>query len=229
MENMLRQALWGFLRPLLQLVTNLLNPEIGEEWLAELKLFLRKEPCWVPVVSASTNKAAPVQKAAEKPTSILRLISGGESIVIPACDGSENLANADDVFNYIDGDFKGWGLDFTAEATPETPASIYEMAEDADLKGMFSSFNTDLDKLAFSQHQIKKFAQKKKTAKWLRSDGWATFFLFKKGVGKNAKYFVASVHVRSFGGRGVYVHRLEDAYVWDVGSRHCLVVPQLDT
>jgi hypothetical protein len=45
--NMLRRALWGFLRPLLQLVTNLLNPEIGEEWMIEFKKFLRKEGCWV--------------------------------------------------------------------------------------------------------------------------------------------------------------------------------------
>jgi hypothetical protein len=45
--NMLRRALWGFLRPLLQLVTNLLNPEIGEEWTSEFKKFLRKEECWV--------------------------------------------------------------------------------------------------------------------------------------------------------------------------------------
>ena len=47
MENTLRKALWGFLRPLVQLITNLLSPEKGEEWEREFKLFLRKEPCWV--------------------------------------------------------------------------------------------------------------------------------------------------------------------------------------
>ena len=46
-KNMLRQALWEFLRPLIQLISNILNPDGGEEWLAELKKFLRKEPCWV--------------------------------------------------------------------------------------------------------------------------------------------------------------------------------------
>ena len=45
-KNMLRKALWEILRPLLQLITNLLNPESGEFWLTELKRFLRKEPCW---------------------------------------------------------------------------------------------------------------------------------------------------------------------------------------
>jgi hypothetical protein len=47
--NMLRKALWVFLRPLVQLISNLVNPEIGDEWLLELKKFLRKEPCWTVV------------------------------------------------------------------------------------------------------------------------------------------------------------------------------------
>jgi hypothetical protein len=46
-NNMLRKALWIFLKPLIQLITNILNPEVGEEWLTELKKFLRKEACWV--------------------------------------------------------------------------------------------------------------------------------------------------------------------------------------
>lgn len=44
---MLRKALWVFLRPLIQLVTNILSPEVGEEWLKELNKFLRKESCWI--------------------------------------------------------------------------------------------------------------------------------------------------------------------------------------
>ena len=46
MDTMLRKALWGFLRPLVQLITNLLSPEVGEEWGKEFKRFLRKESCW---------------------------------------------------------------------------------------------------------------------------------------------------------------------------------------
>ncbi|MFA5996919.1 MAG: hypothetical protein WC791_00345 [Candidatus Paceibacterota bacterium] len=52
--NMLRKALWVFLKPLITLITNLLNPEIGEEVLVELKKFNRKEPCWVKVVTKIT-------------------------------------------------------------------------------------------------------------------------------------------------------------------------------
>ncbi len=47
MDTMLRKALWEVLKPLVQLITNLVNPDIGEMWLVELKKFLRKEPCWM--------------------------------------------------------------------------------------------------------------------------------------------------------------------------------------
>lgn len=46
MDNTLRQALWGFLRPLVQLLIKLLSPQKGEEWEREFKRFLRKDPCW---------------------------------------------------------------------------------------------------------------------------------------------------------------------------------------
>jgi hypothetical protein len=45
-KSMLRKALWEILRPLIQLMQNLLNPEKGEEWEREFKKFLRKEECW---------------------------------------------------------------------------------------------------------------------------------------------------------------------------------------
>lgn len=53
-KNMLRKALWEFLRPLMQLISNILNPECGEKWLEELKKFLRKEPCWTKSCSRPT-------------------------------------------------------------------------------------------------------------------------------------------------------------------------------
>lgn len=56
--NMLRKALWVFLKPLIQLITNLLNPEVGEEWLTELKKFLRKETCWVVKMGEVTTQVA---------------------------------------------------------------------------------------------------------------------------------------------------------------------------
>ena len=59
MDTMLRNALWGFLRPLVQLVTNLLSPEVGEEWEREFKKFLRKELCWMSNESTRVPAAKP--------------------------------------------------------------------------------------------------------------------------------------------------------------------------
>jgi hypothetical protein len=44
--QVLRKALWEILKPLITLITNLINPNKGEEWLRELKKFNRKEECW---------------------------------------------------------------------------------------------------------------------------------------------------------------------------------------
>lgn len=55
---MLRKALWVFLKPLINLITNLVNPEVGEEWLTELKKFLRKETCWVGKIGEVTTQVA---------------------------------------------------------------------------------------------------------------------------------------------------------------------------
>ena len=51
--TVLRKALWAVLRPLIQLITNLINPEIGGLWLKELNRFNRKEPCWVPFLEGA--------------------------------------------------------------------------------------------------------------------------------------------------------------------------------
>lgn len=68
MDNTLRKALWEILRPLLQLITNLLNPEIGEEWLKEFKKFLRKEQTWVPEVTAEKEIVLPKTRVARTMT-----------------------------------------------------------------------------------------------------------------------------------------------------------------
>lgn len=79
--NMLRRALWVFLRPLIQLITNLLSPEVGDEWLQELHKFLRKEPCWVVVA----------EKTKEVKVYLRRLF---RDVPVPATDGKETLASS---------------------------------------------------------------------------------------------------------------------------------------
>ena len=51
---------------------------------------------------------------------ILKLLSCGESLVLDALDGTETLANAKEIFNYIDPDLINWGADEKGLATGET-------------------------------------------------------------------------------------------------------------
>ena len=113
----------------------------------------------------------------KKEDAILKLLSKGESVIIDACDG----------------DFKGWGTDQPGRATVATPVDVHELIKDATFAKMFGSFGTDLDKLCLTQSQIKNFC--KKHPSWLRTDGYATFFLFKE----NNEFFVAGVDVDSDG------------------------------
>jgi hypothetical protein len=183
-----------------------LSGEAGQEWLTELKKFLRKENCWTGVVKET----------------ILRLISGSESLVLDAVNGTEILANAEDVFTYIDSDFKNWGADEAGQATTETPAEVYEMEEkDATFSQIFGELSSDVKKLCFTQHQIKNFV--KKYRNWLRTDGYATFFLFES----KGRFFVARVAFLSDGGLRVNVDRFELGLVWLARHRLRFVVPQL--
>ena len=156
-----------------------------------------------------------------KTTSFLRLISGDKALVIDAVDGTEILADANDVFKYIDGDFKNWGADEKGPATKETPVNVHEMVKDGTFAEMFSSLNPDVEKLFFTHHQIKNFVQKK--SDWLRTDGYATFFTFKS----KGERFVAYVDFGSDDRLRVYVYRFVHDDRWSAGSRHRIVVPQL--
>ena len=151
----------------------------------------------------------------------LRVISGGESLVIDSADGSELLAEADDVFTYIDSDFRNWDADEPGPATEQTAVCVYEMAKDATFAQMFGSLAPDVAKLCLAQAQIKGFVSKHR--QWLRSDGYATFFLFKS----HSHFFVARVRVRSDGRLRVYVYRFEYSCVWRAGHCRRVVVPQL--
>ncbi|MDR3559229.1 MAG: hypothetical protein P4L62_01740 [Candidatus Pacebacteria bacterium] len=182
-----------------------LSGEAGQQWLAELKNFLRKENCWTGVVVET----------------ILRLISIGESLVLDAADGKEILAKAKDVFAYIDPDFKNWGADEPGSATGEMPVAVYEMTQDGTFAHIFGSLNADVYKLCFTQAQIKAFV--KKHRRWLRTDGYGTFFLFRS----HGEVFVADVNFISGASLRVHVYRFGYDYVWNVAYRPRVVVPQL--
>lgn len=157
----------------------------------------------------------------------LRLISGDESVVIDPTDGKEVLANADDLFDYIDSDFRNWRADEPGQPTGETPVEIYEMIGDATFTQMFGSLGADrripasMRKLCLTQAQIKGFVKKHRN--WLRADGYGTFFPFVS----YGQFFVARVDVSSGGGLRVCVLRLGHSGVWRAAGRHRVVVPQL--
>ncbi len=158
---------------------------------------------------------------AKKNNKFIKLISGNEILTIDACDGNEILANAKDTFAYIDMDFRNWKADEKGQTTKETQINVYELTKNATFSQMFGSASADLNKLCLTQSQIKSFVKKHK--KWLRKDGYATFFLFKS----YGHFFVARLPFYSGSGLDVYVLRLENDYVWNAEYRSRVVLPQL--
>jgi len=150
----------------------------------------------------------------------LTLLSADEHLTLDAVDGAKTIAKAKDTFAWIDSDFINYKADEAGPATEETPVNVYELTKDAAFAQMFNAASTDLNKLCFTKHQILNFIKKYKN--WLRTNGYATFFLFKA----NNYFFVACVLVHGVG-LHVYVDRLENGNVWDAEDRHRLVLPQL--
>ena len=167
----------------------------------------------------------------QKANPYLRLISGGETVTIPACKGGPkaNIYNARKTFpGHIDSDFKKYGCDTPQPRTEKTEVKVYEMyKKNGDFRTLFGSLNSDLKSLAFeSQEQIEKFAQENK--QWLRSGAYGTFFLFTEKVNDEEKLFVASVYLRSTG-LGVCVYYLSNDIVWRASYAHRIVVPATKT
>ena len=116
-------------------------------------------------------------------------------------------------------DLKNWNTDKPGKATEKTTVVVHEMVKDATFAQIFGFLGTDLDKLCLTQHQIKAFC--KKHSNRLRSDGYATFFLFKV----EDQFFVAGVLVDS-DGLDVFVYRLERGSVWFARCAPRVVFPQ---
>ncbi|KKT26652.1 MAG: hypothetical protein UW11_C0007G0001, partial [Parcubacteria group bacterium GW2011_GWA2_43_9b] len=93
--------------------------------------------------------------------------------------------------------------------------------KDATFSQMFGDLSSDVRRLCLTQHQIKNFVKKHRN--WLRTEGYATFFLFES----KGHFFVASVDVHSGGRLYVSVRLFGSAHVWDAELRRRLVVPKL--
>ena len=154
---------------------------------------------------------------------ILKNISGAEVLKLDALDGKQTIADSKNVFNSIDSDFKAYGANTKGVVTTETAIDVYEMVKDANFAQMFGSLSTDLNILCVTQSQILNFIAKHRGM--LRTEGYATFFLFKSGE----EFFVADVSFAVGGSLWVYVIRFEYDGVWHASYRHRVVVPQLVT
>lgn len=156
-----------------------------------------------------------------KRSDFLRLLSGGQTLTIGATDGKQTIAQAGDVFTaYIDSDFKNWNLDVPGKAKPATKVEVHELVKDGRIDQFFPSLG-QLDDLCLEQDQIIKFCLEYK--QWLRTEGWATLFLFKVAN----QFFVARVYFVDGGHLRVRVRRFSDGRVWRAGDRGRVVVPQL--
>ncbi len=175
-------------------------------------------------VSAKTHEfvKALLAEMAENATDRLRLISGAETLALDSTDGTEIIAEAGSLFNgYLDGDFRNWKTNVKGNPTEAQNVQVHEMTKNGTFEQIYGGLGTDLNALCLTQAQIIGFV--KKHRKWLREDGYGTFFLFKVGD----EFFVAHVVVDSDGSLDAYVHRFSLDSVWDAEYRDRFVVPQL--
>ncbi|HBA36465.1 TPA: hypothetical protein DCZ15_01160 [Candidatus Falkowbacteria bacterium] len=152
---------------------------------------------------------------------LLKIISEGEKIVIPALDGQDLIVNARETFRaYIDKNFEFPELDQSGPATREIIVDIAEMTGDGTFAQIFRSINRDLDKSDLTQAQIIYFCETYYDR--LRQDGQATFFLTRS----DNQWFVTPVHVYP-NGLIIYADRFAYDLLWYGEFGHYVVFPRL--
>jgi hypothetical protein len=190
------------LRPVCDLLEKMLGKE-GWLWYDELKKFLRKEKTWT---SVATDK-------------ILRLISGGEVLIIDGSDGSQ-VDDGTITWHFEDGCDKE-GANEPCPPTVNVNVEVHEMVKDATFTKMFGSLSSDLQEVFFSSRdQVRIFANKHR--KWFRKDAH-TFIPYKSA---NGNLYVAGALVRG-GGLDVRVRRFGRDCVWSGEYGRRLVVPKI--
>ena len=155
---------------------------------------------------------------------ILRLISRCESLVIEPTDGSRTIAQAEDVFAFIEPSFRK--LNESGVPTGETCVQVYEMRKDAIYSEIFGSLvdNVNIKDLLLTQHQIIVFCQKYR--EWIKSDvNSDTFFLFKNTDG----LFVAQVCEENNCTLSVTSREFASRSSWLAENVNQVVVPLVDS
>ena len=152
----------------------------------------------------------------------VKLISGAEELGLEETDGKQTIAKAKETFPvWIDPDFKEYGTNVVSDPTKKARVEVNEMIKDGTFAQIFGGMANDLNSLCLTQSQIIQFVQKHR--KWLRTEGYGTFFLFKVGE----EFFVTGVYFDDDGQLSVLVRRFSYVYVWSAENRHRVVIPQL--
>ncbi|MCX6756496.1 MAG: hypothetical protein NTX85_04100 [Candidatus Nomurabacteria bacterium] len=155
-------------------------------------------------------------------TSHLTELHCEEEIFVDECGGTKEsgLHYAGDLFTgYLSTNLKDWNLINTQPKTEKSEMKVFEMHKDGDYRTIFGSFNKDLEALCMTQAQIKNFCEKNKDK--LRTNGYATFFLFKEGE----SFFVADVRFDDDGCLKLYVDGFDYIDVWCASNQSRVVVP----
>jgi hypothetical protein len=107
----------------------------------------------------------------------LKLVSGGESLVIKAKTGKRKISQMKDLFTWgIDSDFVNYGADQEGAAMEDTQVKVYELAKNGTFSDIFGSLPFSNEQLCLTQDQIIGFVEEHR--RWLSTNG-GTFFLFK--------------------------------------------------
>jgi hypothetical protein len=148
------------------------------------------------VVSTSQQETQKTEQPVVIPKPVLKLISGGENLVIEPLDGKDVIVEAKNVLQIPDGyeDFKNFGLyNNTDNPTKQTNVNVYEIVTGGGtIKQLFNLIDNDLDKMVMSQAQVIRFCVKYQN--WLFQQSYPTYFLIKN----NGEYFVVWVKNNPF-------------------------------
>ncbi len=146
-----------------------------------------------------------------------------EDLFVDSCDGSEFIFGSSDVFEVsIDSNFKKWGIDKPSEATEKRSVSLYRLRFPAILSQMFSSLGVDLDKLCFTQHQIKLIC--KNLINSLNANDKSNFFLTKVGE----KVAVVAVLVDDNKRLTARIYAYDNKFVWRIQKVGKIIVPAIE-
>lgn len=164
-----------------------------------------------------------ILEAANVADSCLKLISADRNIVIDTTKSTETLADAQDMFSYIDPILKDLENGTKEVVTPEVAVEIYEQIKDADYRTIFGSISQNTDRLVLTTSQIKSFVINHTKDYILKAEEWTCFrFLFKSG----GEFFVADIRILLNGERNIRITRFTDGSIRHSKYHHRIVVPK---